>query len=169
LVAAEPEGGIVRISEDGLRVIKYFESCRLDAYPDPATGGEPITIGWGSTYPGLKLGDRITQAEADAMLARRLTDEFEPGVRTLLVRDPLPGQFDAMVSWAYNVGLSAAKSSTLVRLFNVGAAGVADQFLRWDKAAGKSMWGLRRRRAAERALYMGLTASQAIDIGDKTL
>jgi lysozyme len=159
----------MKISDNGLRVLKYFESCRLEAYPDPATGGEPITIGWGSTYQGLKLGDKITQTEADEMLAKRLAGEFEPGMRHLLVRDPFPGQFDAMVCWAYNVGLSAAKGSTLVRLFNVGSAGVADQFLRWDKAAGQSMWGLRRRRAAERALYMGLSASQAIDIGDKTL
>lgn len=159
----------MKIGADGLRVLQYFESCRLEAYPDPATGGEPITIGWGSTYVGLKLGDKITQAEADAMLAKRLADEFEPGVRRLLVRDPAQGQFDAMVCWAYNVGLGAASSSTLIRLFNIGSAGVADQFPRWDKAAGKSMWGLRRRRAAERALYQGLTAAQAIEIGDRTL
>lgn len=159
----------MKLSSEGLKVLKYFESCRLEAYPDPATGGEPITIGWGHTQPGLKLGDRITQAEADAWLTLRLSELFEPGVRRLLVRDPAQPQFDAMVSWAYNVGLGAAGSSTLVRLFNVGAAGVADQFLRWDKAAGKSMWGLRRRRAAEKALYQGLTAAQAIEIGDRTL
>lgn len=159
----------MKISADGLRVLKYFESCRLDAYPDPATGGEPITIGWGSTYTGLKLGERITQRQADEMLAKRLADEFEPGVRRMLVRDPLQHQFDAMVSWAYNVGLPAASKSTLVRLFNQGAAGVADQFLRWDKAGGQSMWGLRRRRAAERALYQGLGADRAIEFGDRAL
>jgi lysozyme len=159
----------MKISADGLTVLKYFEACRLEAYPDPATGGEPITIGWGHTHPGLKLGDKITQAEADALLAARLADEFVPGVRRMLVRDPAQGQFDAMVCWAYNVGLPAAASSTLVRLFNIGAAGVADQFRRWDKAAGKSVWGLRRRRAAEKALYQGLTAAQAIEIGDRTL
>lgn len=159
----------MNISADGLRVLKYFESCRLDAYPDPATGGEPITIGWGHTQAGLKLGDKITQAEADALLAGRLADEFDPGVRRMLVRDPAQGQFDAMVCWAYNVGLAAAASSTLVRLFNIGSAGVAEQFHRWDKSAGKSVWGLRRRRAAEKALYQGLTAAQAIEIGDRTL
>lgn len=161
----------MRMSEEGLHVLKYYESCRLAAYPDPATGGEPITIGWGITYPGLKLGDTITQARADEMLIDRLAEEFEPGIEALLARPALQLQFDAMVCWSYNVGLGAAKPSTLMRLFNTGASdeAVADQFLRWDKAAGKSMWGLRRRRAAERALFRGLSAAQAIEIGDRTL
>lgn len=142
----------------------------MAAYPDPATGGEPITIGWGSTYPGLKLGDTITQKRADELLAERLADEFEPGIHAMLVRTPTQLQFDAMVCWAYNVGVGAARQSTLIRMFNAGAANsaVAEQFPRWDKAAGKSMWGLRRRRAAERALFMGLSAATAIEIGDKT-
>jgi lysozyme len=161
----------MKTSDEGLHVLKYYESCRLEAYPDPATGGEPITIGWGSTYPGLKLGDTVTQAMADELLADRLAEEFEPGIETLLARPALQHQFDAMVCWAYNVGLGAAKQSTLMRLFNTGASdeAVADQFLRWDKAAGKSMWGLRRRRSAERALFRGLSAAQAIDIGDRTV
>lgn len=159
----------MQISDQGVKVLKYFESCKLEAYPDPATGGEPITIGWGSTYHGLKLGDKITQAEADELLRRRLADEFEPGISKLLFREARQGQFDAMVCWAYNVGLAAAGTSTLIRMFNARMPGVEDQFLRWDKAGGHTLWGLRRRRAAERALYMGLTAAQAIDIGDKTL
>ena len=161
----------MRTSEEGLHVLKYYESCRLDAYPDPATGGEPITIGWGSTYPGLKLGDHITQAQADELLTRRLADEFEPAVEGMLTRHPLQHQFDAVVCWAYNVGTSAARQSTLVRVFNEGAdsAQVAREFLRWDKANGQSMWGLRRRRAAERALFLGCSAAEAIEIGDKTV
>lgn len=160
----------MKISDEGLHVLKYYESCRLEAYPDPATGGEPITIGWGSTYTGLKLGDTITQARADEMLADRLAEEFEPGIESLLVRSAQQLQFDAMVCWAYNVGLGAAKQSTLMRMFNTSASdeAVADQFMRWDKAAGKSVWGLRRRRAAERALFRGLSAAQAIEIGDRS-
>lgn len=161
----------MRISEEGLHVLKYYESCRLEAYPDPATGGEPITIGWGSTYPGLKLGDKISQHDADEMLARRLADEFEPQVEAMLTRQPLQHQFDAIVCWAYNVGTPAARQSTLVRLFNEAAEPlvVGAQFLRWDKAAGKSMWGLRRRRAAEEALFLGADGAAAVAIGDKTL
>lgn len=161
----------MRMTKDGgLRVLRYYEDCRLEAYPDPATGGEPITIGWGSTYPGLTLGTVITQQRADELLEQRLASEFEPGIEGLLVRPPLPHQFDALVCWAYNVGMGNARSSTLIRLFNAGepAIEVAKQFPRWDKAAGKSMWGLRRRRAAERALFLGATAAQAIEIGDRT-
>lgn len=161
----------MHISEDGLHVLKYYESCQLAAYPDPATGGEPITIGWGSTYPGLKLGDMITQKRADELLAERLADEFEPGIHAMLVRTPTQLQFDAMVCWAYNVGVGAARQSTLIRMFNAGepAAAVAAQLLRWDKGNGKSMWGLRRRRAAEQALFLGADGSTAVAIGDKTL
>ena len=161
----------MRMSDEGLRVLKNYESCRLEAYPDPATGGEPITIGWGSTYRGLKLGDTISQARADELLADRLAEEFEPGIESALSRPALQHQFDAMVCWAYNVGIGSARTSTLMRLFNAGAppAEVAEQFPRWDKAAGKSMWGLRRRRAAERALFLGLSAAQAIEIGDRTV
>lgn len=78
-------------------------------------------------------------------------------------------QFDAMACLAYNIGAAAFANSTLVRLFNAGDIQLAaDQFLRWDKAGGKSVKGLRRRRAAERALYLGETADKAIAIGDKT-
>lgn len=167
----------MHISEDGLHVLKYYESCRLEAYPDPATGGEPITIGWGSTYPGLKLGETITQQRADELLAERLSEEFEPGVRRLLHSDPTQGQFDALVCFAYNVGLDidpdtkaeGLGDSTLLRMHLAGDyKGAANQFLLWTMANGKSMWGLRRRRAAERALYQGLNAAMAINIGDKT-
>ncbi len=161
----------MHIGDDGLHVLKYYESCRLEAYPDPATGGEPITIGWGSTYPGLKLGDTITQKRADELLAERLADEFEPEIHAMLLRTPSQLQFDALVCWAYNVGVGAARQSTLIRLFNAGepVEVVAAQFLRWDKAAGKSMWGLRRRRVAEKALFQGLNAATAVALGDKTL
>jgi lysozyme len=143
----------------------YFENCVLRAYPDPATGGAPWTIGWGDTGPDVVPGLVITQAEADARFARRLWREFEPGVLSSLKRTPTQAQFDAMVCLAYNIGLGNFQPSTLVRLFNRRAHGVEDQFLRWDKAAGRVMLGLRRRRAAERALYLGATGEEAIKIG----
>lgn len=159
----------MKTSADGIAVIKYFESCRLTAYPDPATGGDPWTIGFGDTGPDVVSGLTITQADADARLARRLADEFEPGVLERLKHTPTQCQFDAMVSLAFNIGLPNFWGSTLVRMFNIGQPGVDLQFIRWDKAAGKSMWGLRRRRAAERMLYLGASAAEAIAAGDKTL
>ena len=156
----------MKTSTNGVQVLHFFEGCSLEAYPDPATGGEPITIGFGNTGPGIKLGMRITQDEADAMFTKRLATEFEPGVGVVLRLPVTQGQFDACVCLAYNIGLGAFRASTLVRKFNAGDTdGAADQFLRWDRAAGQSMKGLRRRRAAERALFGGMTGDQSIAIG----
>lgn len=151
-------------SANGIGVMHYFEQCRLTAYPDPATGGAPWTIGWGDTND-VQPGMTITQAEADARFAKRLAREFEPGVMSLVKRAPNQGQFDALVCFAYNVGLRNLSDSTLLRMFNTGQPGVEDQFLRWDKANGRVMLGLTRRRTAERALYLGKTGAEAIAIG----
>lgn len=151
-------------SANGVAVMHYFEQCRLTAYPDPATGGAPWTIGWGDTKD-VTPGMTITQAEADARFAKRLAREFEPGVLSLVKRTPNQGQFDALVCFAYNVGLRNLSESTLLRMFNIGQPGVEDQFLRWDKANGRVMLGLTRRRTAERALYLGKTGAEAIAIG----
>ena len=153
-------------SEDGHAVMHYFEQCRLQAYADPATGGVPWTIGWGDTGPDVVPGLVITQAQADARFAKRLAQEFEPGVRVALVDVPRQCEFDAMVCLAYNIGLGNFKGSSLVRRFNMGnMSGAADAFLMWDKAGGKTMRGLVRRRAAERALFLGADGHQAIEIG----
>lgn len=156
----------MKTSTNGVQVLHHFEGCELEAYPDPATGADPWTIGFGDTGPDVKPGLCITQDEADARFASRLAKEFEPGVMAWLTRTPDQGQFDGMVALAYNIGVGAFKMSTLVRKFNTGDfIGAADQFLRWDRASNQSMKGLRRRRAAERALFMGLTGDQAIAIG----
>lgn len=156
----------MKTSPDGIMLLHHYEGCELTAYPDPATGGDPWTIGYGNTGPGITRGMTITQAEADVMFSERLASEFEPGVSAALAPQATQGQFDACVSLAYNIGVAAFRASTLVRKFNAGdIAGAADQFLRWDKAAGKSMRGLRRRRAAERALFQGIPRDQAIKIG----
>lgn len=152
----------VKTGEDGLAVLKYFEDCCLEAYPDPGTGGAPWTVGWGDCGPDVVPGLTITQDEADQRLARRLRTEFEPGVLRTLKRMPLRCQFDAFVCLAYNIGVAGFGGSTLVRMFNAREPGVEDEFLRWNKANGKSMHGLRRRRAAERSLYLGADARLAI-------
>jgi len=160
---------MMHTSAQGHALLHYFESCRLTAYPDPATGGAPWTIGWGDTGPGVVYGLTITQEQADARFATRLADEFEPGVRAVLTAPPEQHQFDAMVCLAYNIGLGNFRKSSVMRCFNAGdVLGAASAFLMWDKAAGKSMKGLRRRRAAEKALFLGIEAQQAIAIGAAT-
>lgn len=153
------------ISQNGLKVIRHYEGCSLKAYQDIVG---VWTIGYGDTE-NVKPGMVITQQEAEERLTRRLNREFEPGVRAAVTGPIQQGQFDAMVSLAYNIGMAAFTSSTLVKLFNAGDVQLAaDQFPRWDKAGGKSVKGLRRRRAAERALFLGSNAAYAIAAGDKT-
>lgn len=125
------------------------------------------TIGYGDTGPDVVEGLEITQAQADERLKRRLAQEFEPAVLTAITRPERQCEFDAMVSLAYNIGVAAFAASTLVRVFNAGdTQGAADQFPRWDKAGQQSVLGLRRRRYAERSLFLGADAASAISIGD---
>jgi lysozyme len=142
-----------RVSQAGVDLIHSFESCKLTAYPDPGSvDGKPWTIGWGSTGPGIAKGVVWTQQQADDRFAADLA-RFEKAV-ALMAPVTTQSQFDALVSFAYNVGLSALNDSTLLRLHNKGDyAGAKDQFARWSKNDGKVMNGLTRRRAAEAALY----------------
>lgn len=155
----------MQVSSNGIAVLHYFESCRLTAYPDPGTGGAPWTIGWGHTGPEVVKGRTWTQAHADAVFAQDLA-KFESGVRALLKHGATQAQFDALVCFAYNCGLAALKGSTLLKLFNDGRFDlVPAQFARWDKAGGKQMKGLTRRRAAEVALFQGRSGREAVTIG----
>ena len=155
----------MKTSHNGVEVMHYFESCKLKAYPDPATGGKPFTIGWGDTGPDVLPGLVITQDDADMRFSKRLAGEFEPGI-TSAIKTATQGQFDAMACLAYNIGLNNFKSSTLLRKFNAGdIPGALAQFAVWNLAAGKVMLGLKRRRAAEAALFRGLSGDQAIAIG----
>jgi lysozyme len=137
--------------------IKRFEGCKLTAYPDPGTGGDPWTIGWGSTGEGIKKGVTWTQEQADARLEADV-NRFAEGVARLVEGSATTqGQFDACVSLAYNIGLDAFAKSTLLKKHRAGdLAGAAEQFLRWTHAGGRVLKGLERRREAERSLYLGL-------------
>lgn len=145
------------------RIIRQFEGCErkthdgfIQAYPDPATGGRPYTIGWGSTGPDVTKGIVWTQATCDARLLKDLQDKFGPGVDKLCAGVPTPPhQKAAMVSFAYNVGLHNLEESTLLRKHRDGNPGAADEFLKWTYANHKHMPGLVKRRTAERALYLG--------------
>lgn len=141
------------INAAGLALIKEFEGCKLVAYPDPGTGGDPWTIGVGHTGDDVYEGLEITQEQADALLAQDLS-RFEAGVSQLVTAPIGENQFSALVAFTYNVGLGNLKSSLLLRCVNMSNhPDAAAQFLRWNRAAGKVMAGLTRRRQAESDLY----------------
>lgn len=154
----------ITMSQEGLVVLKHFEGLRLKAYRDPVG---VLTIGYGHTGPDVYEGLVWSQAQADKALRERLAREFVPGVLAVITRSMTQGQLDAMVDLAYNVGVAAFQGSTLVRKFNAGdTQGAADEFLRWNRAGGKVLLGLRRRRAADRALFLGASGREAIEVGE---
>jgi lysozyme len=139
----------MRISQEGVNLIKHFEGCRLEAYKCPAG---VWTIGYGHTA-NVKEGDSIDQEAAEAFLIEDL-ESFEQAV-TRLVEVPLTQQqFDALVSWTFNLGVGNLAESTLLRkLNNYQYAEVPEQMMRWVRAGGQVLDGLVRRRAAEAALF----------------
>jgi len=141
----------MKISAKGLKLIQDFEGLELTAYKD-AVG--ILTVGWGSTGPHVKAGMTITRQQAEALLLSDVS-RFERGV-TELVKVPLSqNQFDALVSFSFNLGLANLKSSTLLRKLNsLDYAGAALEFPRWNKAGGKVLAGLTRRREAEKKLFL---------------
>jgi lysozyme len=150
----------MKLSAAGLAAIKRHEGLRLEAYPDPGSAnGKPVSIGYGATTTSAgnewSLGDRITELQAETLLRRDLED----AERTVnaLVKVPLSqGQFDALVSFVFNVGQGAFADSTLLRLLNAGDYNGAEmQFQRWNMNDGKPLAGLTKRRAAEAAMFSG--------------
>lgn len=138
-------------SDAGIQLIKKYEGCCLDAYLCPA---KVPTIGYGHTE-GVKLGMRITQEQADSLLTGDLVSR-EAAVRRLVRVPVTQGQFDALVSFVYNIGTGAFERSTLLKKLNAGdTRGASAQFAVWNKAGGKELPGLTKRRAAERALFDG--------------
>lgn len=161
-------------SPHGISLMHYFETCKLKAYPDPGSkNGEPWTIGWGHTGPEVKPGLVWTQAQADAAFIEDLR-RFERDVLSLVKVPLTQGQFDALVSFAYNVGsdidadtlAEGLGDSTLLRKLNAGDyEGAAREFRKWNKNDGKVMRGLSRRRAAEECLFREMDGATAIKMG----
>ena len=140
-------------SQNCYDLIKNFEGCELEAYPDPATGGEPITIGYGHTG-GVKLGEVITQEQADEYLISDVK-RFADAVNQMVTVPITQGEFDALCSFAFNLGIGNLRNSTLLRKLNSGNKdSAANQFLVWNMAGGRVMAGLTRRREAERTLFL---------------
>ncbi|MEL6491394.1 MAG: lysozyme [Cyanobacteria bacterium J06634_6] len=146
-----PSTGPRRTNANGLLLIKSFEGLRLRAYRD-AVG--IWTIGYGTTR-GVKPGMVISTDEAVKFLQEDLA-RFEKSINSAVKVPINDNQFSALASFTYNVGPGAFRSSTLLRLLNQGnIRGAADQFPRWDKAGGRALAGLTRRRNAERLLFLG--------------
>lgn len=144
----------MRTSGDGRAFIGRHEGLRLSAYRDAAG---VWTIGYGHTAaagpPVPAAGLTITAGEAETILARDLV-RFEAAVARLVTVPLSQGEFDALVSFAFNVGDGALARSTLLRKLNAGdPAGAAAEFGRWNKAGGRVLAGLTRRRAEERAMF----------------
>lgn len=164
--APRPSQGLGRrVSKAGVDLMHSFEGCKLEAYPDPGSrDGHPWTIGYGSTGPDIVKGLKWTQAQCDERFVQQLA-QFEDGVTRLIGGAPTTqGQFDALVSLAYNIGLDEDKDtiaeglgdSTLLRRHKAGDyAGAAKAFASWKFNDGREMKGLVRRRAAEAKLYKG--------------
>ena len=156
------------VSQAGIGLLHHFEGCHrirpdgmVEAYPDPATGGEPWTIGWGSTRNGLhgfvNRNTVWTQRQCDERFEDDLRRVYVPQVLKALDSAPVTqGQLDALVSFTYNLGAGALGRSTLLRKHKEGDyPGAAREFLRWNRANGKVMAGLTRRREAEARMYRG--------------
>lgn len=152
----------MKTSEEGLALIKAHEGLRLKAYPDPGTGGEPFTVGYGTTSAAgvgkITRGMTITKVQAESMLVRSL-EAYEKGVLAALTRTPTQNQFDAMVSLAYNIGVPRFQKSSVVRFHNAGFHDkAAAAFLMWTKsgkgAKRRVLPGLVKRRNAEHDLYL---------------
>ena len=142
----------MKVSDKGLDFIKSFEGLSLSAYPDPGTGGEPFTIGYGRAH-GVKENDTCTEEEALQWLRDDLS-EAESCVSAQVDVELTQDQFDALCSFVYNAGCLAFRNSTMLRLINAGNfAAVPAQLLRWNHAGGVVMAGLTRRRKAEADLF----------------
>ena len=136
-------------SKNGAKLTEQFEGCKLTAYPDPATGGSPWTIGYGHTGPEVHLGLTITQEQAEELLMEDVK-KAAATVNTKVTTDITQEEFDALVDFVFNVGAGNFDASTLLKKVNAGDIhGAADEFLKWDMAAGKHMAGLLKRRHAE--------------------
>ncbi|CAI2081348.1 lysozyme [Serratia ficaria] len=145
----------MQISDKGISLIKEFEGCRLKAYQD-SVGVWTIGYGWTQPVDGRKIGPGMVsdQATAERLLKCGLV-QYEQGVNQLVKVIITQGQFDALVSFAYNLGLRSLSTSTLLRKLNAGdKQGAADEFGKWVNAGGVRLNGLVKRRAAERELFL---------------
>ena len=141
----------MKTSEKGIELIKHFEGCRLEPYRCSA---DVLTIGYGHTRNVIE-NMKITEDTAEALLQQDLKD-FEDHVTSLSQVELNQDQFDALVSWTFNLGETNLKNSTLLKVLNENKHDeVPAQIRRWNKAGGRVLEGLVRRREAEALLFEG--------------
>ena len=139
----------MKISQEGLSLIKRFEGCRLKSYKCSAN---VLTIGYGHTS-GVKETDTITQDEADKLLQEDV-EQFEKYVDDNVTVELGQSQFDSLVAWTFNLGVGNLRESTMLKkLNNEDYKSVPSEMKRWNKAGGKTLDGLIRRRKAESLLF----------------
>ena len=141
----------MKTSKEGVSLLKKFEGCKLEAYLDAV---DVPTIAYGRTKE-VQMGDTCTQQQAEDWLEEELV-EYEGYVEKAVTVPLEQNQFDALVSWTYNLGPSNLNKSTALKLLNMSEYdGVPAQLKRWNKAGGKVLDGLVRRREAEALLFKG--------------
>ncbi len=140
----------MEIGSKGIALIKTFEGCKLEAYQDSVG---VWTVGYGHIHSVVK-DTVVTQEEADTLLSFDLKI-FSIGVTKLLKKPVQQHQFDALVSFAFNLGVGNLRKSTLLKLVNTNPNdhAIRAEFLKWNKAGGKVLTGLTRRRTDEATLY----------------
>jgi lysozyme len=141
----------MKTSDEGISLIKKFEGCRLEPY---FCSGNVLTIGYGHTKDVIE-NMSITEDTAEALLKEDLKD-FEEQVSNLVKVELNQNQFDALIAWTFNLGSGNLSSSTLLKKLNNSEYDeVPEQIKRWNKAGGKVLEGLIRRREAEALLFEG--------------
>ena len=139
----------MKCSQEGLALIKKFEGCRLESYRCSAN---VLTIGYGHTE-NVNEGDTITQEKADKLLKSDI-ESFEVYVNYSVMVELDQGQFDALVAWTFNLGTGNLRESTMLKKLNeADYTSVPNEMKRWNKAGGKTLDGLIRRRNAEALLF----------------
>ena len=145
----------MQLNDKGKDLIKFYEGCKLVAYKCSANHD---TIGFGNTFyedgTKVKPGDKISQERANELfeiIAKEFADKVKPLIKSVVT----PNQFAALTSFAYNAGIGNLKSSTLLKKVNANPndPSIALEFAKWDKAGGKVLAGLTKRRASESKLY----------------
>ena len=140
------------LTPEGWTLLKTWEGCRLSAYPDPASGGAPWTIGYGHTGAEVMQGLTITQEQAEAWLGQDVAEAAAAVDRLLIGVTLTSRQRDALISFCFNVGAGALERSTLRKRLLAGEAPavvIAQELPRWHKGPNGPVEGLKRRRFAE--------------------
>ena len=139
----------MKVSQDCVELVKHFEGFEDTAYLCP---GNVWTIGYGRTR-NVNEGDRITEPQAERDLLEEL-EEFKHQVLNSVKVELKQNELDALTSWTYNLGVGNLKSSTLLKKLNAGnKSEVPAEMIRWNKANGKVLAGLTKRREAEAELW----------------